>query len=47
MQLIQYDLNEYREKNLSMARDGFHPSKEIYHLWAEKIVAIIKTYGNI
>ena len=47
MQLIQYDLNEYREKNLSMAHDGFHPSKEIYQLWAEKIVAIIKTYSNI
>lgn len=47
MQLIQYDLNEYREKNLSMARDGFHPSKEIYQLWAEKIVAIIKTHSNI
>ena len=35
--LIEYDLQEYREKNLQMAKDGFHPSKEIYQLWAEKI----------
>ena len=37
MRLIEYDLHEYREKNLQMAQDGFHPSKEIYQLWAEKI----------
>ncbi len=37
MRLIQYDLHEYREKKLKMAKDGFHPSKEIYQLWAEKI----------
>ena len=37
MQWIEYDLVRFRTLNLEMAADGFHPSKEIYALWAEQI----------
>ena len=38
MQWIEYDLQKYQALNLEMAEDGFHPSKEIYQIWA-KVVA--------
>jgi lysophospholipase L1-like esterase len=37
MQWIEYDLKQYRVLNLEMARDGFHPSKEIYALWGHQV----------
>jgi len=33
-QLIEFDLTYFKALNLEMAEDGFHPSKEIYQLWA-------------
>lgn len=42
IKLVEYDLDEYRQLNLRMAEDGFHPSKEIYQLWAKKIALIIQ-----
>ena len=42
MQLIQYDFELYQRLNLSMAKDGFHPSKEVYEVWADQIVSKIK-----
>ena len=46
IKIVEYDLDEYRNLNLSMAEDGFHPSKEIYQLWAEKIAVIIQQKFN-
>ena len=37
MQWIEYDLERFKTLNLEMAADGFHPSKEIYALWAEQV----------
>lgn len=42
MQWIEYDLERYRELNLEMARDGFHPSKEIYALWGQQVAEKIR-----
>lgn len=33
MQWIEYDIQKYQSMNLEMAKDGFHPSKEIYQIW--------------
>ena len=41
-QLIQFDLAHFKALNLEMAEDGFHPSKEIYQLWASELVKKIK-----
>ncbi|RZG43907.1 SGNH/GDSL hydrolase family protein [Acinetobacter wuhouensis] len=41
-QLIQFDLAHFKALNLEMAEDGFHPSKEIYQLWAGELVKKIK-----
>ncbi|WP_179997991.1 SGNH/GDSL hydrolase family protein [Acinetobacter sp. YH12239] len=43
-ELVKYDLDEYKQLNLKMAEDGFHPSKEIYQLWAKKISSIIQNH---
>lgn len=40
--LIQFDLAHFKTLNLQMAEDGFHPSKEIYQLWAKQIVEKIQ-----
>ncbi|ALH96156.1 SGNH/GDSL hydrolase family protein [Acinetobacter equi] len=37
MEWIKYDLEKYRSLNLTMAEDGFHPSKEVYKIWAQEI----------
>lgn len=44
MQWIEYDLEQYKAQNLSMASDGFHPSKEIYQFWAKDIAAKIRKH---
>ncbi|RKG40820.1 SGNH/GDSL hydrolase family protein [Acinetobacter rongchengensis] len=36
-QLIRFDLAHFKALNLQMAEDGFHPSQEIYQLWAKEI----------
>ncbi len=41
-QFIQFDLAHFKALNLGMAEDGFHPSKEIYQLWASELVKKIK-----
>ncbi|MDM1247159.1 SGNH/GDSL hydrolase family protein [Acinetobacter sp. R933-2] len=40
-QLIQFDLAHFKALNLQMAKDGFHPSKEIYQIWAKEISTFI------
>ena len=42
MQWIEYDLLRFKTLNLEMATDGFHPSKEIYTLWAEQVAEKIR-----
>ena len=42
MQWIEYDLVRFKTLNLEMAVDGFHPSKEIYALWAEQVAEKIR-----
>lgn len=42
MHWIEYDLVKFQKLNLEMARDGFHPSKEIYQLWAEQLAEYIR-----
>lgn len=32
MQWIEYDIQKYQSIGLEMAKDGFHPSKEIYQI---------------
>lgn len=36
-QLIRFDLAHFKTLNLQMARDGFHPSQEIYQILAKQI----------
>ena len=47
MHLIEYDLEQYARLNLSMARDGFHPSKEIYQLWGSAVAEKIQQYCHV
>ena len=42
-QLMQFDLAHFKTLNLRMAEDGFHPSKEIYQVWASEITTKINT----
>lgn len=37
MQWIEYDIRKYQSMNLEMAKDGFHPSKEIYQIWGKEV----------
>lgn len=37
MQWIEYDIQKYQSMNLEMAKDGFHPSKEIYQIWGKEV----------
>ncbi|MFV5464125.1 SGNH/GDSL hydrolase family protein, partial [Acinetobacter sp. 207] len=32
-----YDIRKYQSMNLEMAKDGFHPSKEIYQIWGKEV----------
>ncbi|TCM66419.1 lysophospholipase L1-like esterase [Acinetobacter calcoaceticus] len=36
-EFLKYDVQQYQSLNLSMARDGFHPSAEIYAFWADEV----------
>ena len=42
MDWIEYDLEQYKKLNLDMAKDGFHPSKEVYALWGQQVAAKIR-----
>ncbi|ANF81812.1 lipase [Acinetobacter sp. NCu2D-2] len=42
LQWIEYDVESYKKLNLSMADDGFHPSKEIYALWGKEVANKIR-----
>lgn len=42
MHWIEYDIVSFQSLNLQMAKDGFHPSKEIYALWGEQVAAKIR-----
>lgn len=37
LEWIEYDVEKYQHLNLPMAKDGFHPSKEIYQIWAKEV----------
>ncbi|WP_180064722.1 SGNH/GDSL hydrolase family protein [Acinetobacter sp. YH12095] len=37
MQWIEYDIRKYQSMNLEMAKDSFHPSKEIYQIWGKEV----------
>ncbi|MFH7408341.1 SGNH/GDSL hydrolase family protein [Acinetobacter variabilis] len=42
MQWIEYDIEKYHAMNLQMAKDGFHPSKEVYTLWGQEVAGKIR-----
>lgn len=42
MTWVEYDIQQYQALNLKMAEDGFHPSKEIYAIWAEQVADKIR-----
>ena len=43
---IQYDIKNFQAMNLSMASDGFHPSKEIYAIWGQQVAALVRQTFN-
>lgn len=43
MLYLDYDLEQYQAMNLTMAKDGFHPSQEIYAFWAKTMAEKIQT----
>ena len=42
MQCVEYDMEKFQKLNLTMADDGFHPSKEIYQVWADELAMRIR-----
>ena len=42
MEWIEYDLKKFLTLNLAMAKDGFHPSKEIYQYWGKQVAEKIR-----
>lgn len=44
LHVIEYDLEHYERLKLSMARDGFHPSKEIYQILGNAVAEKIQQY---
>ena len=42
MEWIEYDLKKFLALNLAMAKDGFHPSKEIYQYWGKQVAEKIR-----
>ncbi|MBD1220327.1 SGNH/GDSL hydrolase family protein [Acinetobacter seifertii] len=39
---LQYDIETFQAMHLSMASDGFHPSKEVYEIWGRQIAALVR-----
>ncbi|SPL70093.1 SGNH/GDSL hydrolase family protein [Acinetobacter stercoris] len=46
VKFIQYDIEKFQSMNLSMASDGFHPSKEIYAMWGNQVAELIRQSFN-
>ncbi|MDN5443640.1 MAG: SGNH/GDSL hydrolase family protein, partial [Acinetobacter sp.] len=44
MEWIEYDLKKFLALNLAMAKDGFHPSKEIYQYWGKQVAEKIRQF---
>ena len=44
MDWIEYDIQQYRDLKLDMAADGFHPSKDVYQLWAKQVADKVRLY---
>lgn len=42
MQWIEYDIQQYQDLKIDMAEDGFHPSKQVYQLWAKEVADKIR-----
>ena len=42
MLCLEYDLEKYQAMNLQMAKDGFHPSHDIYRFWAQSMAEHIQ-----
>jgi len=45
-EFLQYDIETFRAMNLPMAKDGFHPSKEVYAVWGQQVAAIVRQSFN-
>ena len=43
---IEYDIKNFQAMNLSMASDGFHPSKEVYAIWGRQVAALVRQSFN-
>ncbi|WP_336949359.1 SGNH/GDSL hydrolase family protein [Acinetobacter junii] len=41
---IEFDLEHFKEMNLPMAIDGFHPSKEIYEIWGKQVASLVREF---
>lgn len=41
---IPFDLAKFQHLNLSMAKDGFHPSEDIYALWGQAMIEKIQQH---
>lgn len=39
---LQYDIETFQAMNLTMASDGFHPTKEVYEIWGRQIAALVR-----
>ncbi|MEQ1121603.1 SGNH/GDSL hydrolase family protein [Acinetobacter seifertii] len=39
---LQYDIETFQAMNLTMASDGFHPSKEVYVIWGRQVAALVR-----
>lgn len=39
---IAYDIEAFQALNLPMARDGFHPSKEVYAIWGKQVADLVR-----
>ncbi|ATZ67282.1 MULTISPECIES: SGNH/GDSL hydrolase family protein [Acinetobacter] len=43
---ISYDIEVFQALNISMAADGFHPSREIYAIWGKQVADIVRQSFN-
>lgn len=41
-QLLKYDVAHYKQLNIEMAADGFHPSQAVYQLWGKEIAGRVR-----
>ncbi|WP_109440748.1 SGNH/GDSL hydrolase family protein [Acinetobacter haemolyticus] len=43
---ISYDIEVFQALNISMAADGFHPSREIYAIWGKQVADLVRQSFN-